>query len=329
MEGGLGGPPKTRKNKKNKVAASYYPMYQPADFAYPVPDIGYATKISSRRKKTWSKEEDARLMSLWHTVKNQWDLYLCEFPDRTRAGIRQHLKKILKKQRKLEVGCYVAIEFGMGYWRQGNVTNIYNDTMSVEMVDTNTVEDFDVTMLKYKIISEPASTPEKKAETTKGKSKRKRRSTKGDTPAPEENPYLGVTWDKYAKKWKVHVHHQKKIHHCGYFIDLVEAAHAFDQKSLELKGEKAKLNFPMNRPGHHMGAMNFPGGVGLNIPAFPGGHPGLMRPPMGHMQQFNPYFVPHMPFSVATRRRGTNVQRRLDYNIPVPQNPYTPHFNPY
>lgn len=65
--------------------------------------------------------------------------------------------------------------------------------------------------------------------------------------APEENPYLGVTWDKHAKKWKVHVHHNKKVHHCGYFSDLLEAAHMYDQKCIEFKGPNAKkLNFPIS-----------------------------------------------------------------------------------
>lgn len=63
---------------------------------------------------------------------------------------------------------------------------------------------------------------------------------------PEENPYLGVTWDKHARKWKVHVHHNKKVQHCGYFSDLLEAAHEYDRKCLELKGlGTKKLNFPI------------------------------------------------------------------------------------
>jgi len=65
--------------------------------------------------------------------------------------------------------------------------------------------------------------------------------------APEENPYLGVTWDKHARKWKVHVHHDKKVHHCGYFNILLKAAHMYDQKCIEFKGHDAKkLNFPAN-----------------------------------------------------------------------------------
>jgi len=67
----------------------------------------------------------------------------------------------------------------------------------------------------------------------------------GFAQAPEENPYLGVTWDKHARKWKVHVHHEKKVHHCGYFSDLLEAAHKYDKKCVEFKGPDAKkLNFP-------------------------------------------------------------------------------------
>jgi hypothetical protein len=56
--------------------------------------------------------------------------------------------------------------------------------------------------------------------------------------------YKGVYWYKQTKKWKASIKYQKKKIHIGYFDDEVTAALMYDAKAFELRGEKARLNFP-------------------------------------------------------------------------------------
>lgn len=52
--------------------------------------------------------------------------------------------------------------------------------------------------------------------------------------------YFGVS--KVGNKWIVQIHHNKKNHNLGSFDNEIEAALVYNQKALELRGEKAKLN---------------------------------------------------------------------------------------
>ena len=57
--------------------------------------------------------------------------------------------------------------------------------------------------------------------------------------------YKGVSWHKLHKLWYAHISHNKKLMSLGYFKDKEEAAKAYDRKAIELFGEFAKLNFPI------------------------------------------------------------------------------------
>ncbi len=55
--------------------------------------------------------------------------------------------------------------------------------------------------------------------------------------------YRGVTWENY--RWTAAVYPKKGVRvYLGVFSDEVEAAKAYDAKAKELKGDRAKLNFP-------------------------------------------------------------------------------------
>jgi hypothetical protein len=56
--------------------------------------------------------------------------------------------------------------------------------------------------------------------------------------------YKGVSWYLLTKKWKVQITYQNKTIHLGYFNDEVTAALMYDAKAFELRGNKARLNFP-------------------------------------------------------------------------------------
>jgi len=56
--------------------------------------------------------------------------------------------------------------------------------------------------------------------------------------------YKGVSWFPITKKWKVQLTYEKKALHLGYFDDEVTAALMYDAKAFELRGDKARLNFP-------------------------------------------------------------------------------------
>lgn len=56
--------------------------------------------------------------------------------------------------------------------------------------------------------------------------------------------YIGVSWDKKAKKWRACIGFNKKQIHLGYFDDKIEAAHTRDRAAIKYFGEYANLNFP-------------------------------------------------------------------------------------
>lgn len=58
--------------------------------------------------------------------------------------------------------------------------------------------------------------------------------------------YKGVCWRHIPKRWKAYIKINKKQIHIGYFGTELEAAKAYDKKAVELFGEFACLNFPIN-----------------------------------------------------------------------------------
>lgn len=59
--------------------------------------------------------------------------------------------------------------------------------------------------------------------------------------------YKGVFWDKYRNKHKAAIGRSGKIVWSRRFNSAIEAARAFDMKSIELSGDFAYLNFPEMR----------------------------------------------------------------------------------
>jgi hypothetical protein len=51
----------------------------------------------------------------------------------------------------------------------------------------------------------------------------------------------GVTWDKWAKRWKAHCRVNGKERHLGHYLDKYEAKRAYDSCVLENHGEFARL----------------------------------------------------------------------------------------
>ena len=71
--------------------------------------------------------------------------------------------------------------------------------------------------------------------------KRKREAT---GPAEKVSKFLGVSWGKADQKWRVGIYHDHKKIGLGGFDNEAEAARTYDAKARELKGAKARLNFP-------------------------------------------------------------------------------------
>jgi hypothetical protein len=57
--------------------------------------------------------------------------------------------------------------------------------------------------------------------------------------------FKGVSWHRQHQKWYCSLQHSKKQHFIGLFIDPADAARAYDQAALRLKGAFARLNFPL------------------------------------------------------------------------------------
>ena len=55
--------------------------------------------------------------------------------------------------------------------------------------------------------------------------------------------YLGVSWRKRSKKWRVNVTKNGTTKYIGLFSDEIEAAKAYDHAAAQVHGEFAKLNF--------------------------------------------------------------------------------------
>ena len=59
--------------------------------------------------------------------------------------------------------------------------------------------------------------------------------------------YRGVTWNKNDRKWLVKISVKGKTRYVGNYRDEIEAAKAFDAAAREIRGDKAKVNFPLNK----------------------------------------------------------------------------------
>lgn len=62
----------------------------------------------------------------------------------------------------------------------------------------------------------------------------------------ERSPYIGVTWHGPTEKWVAKVAKDRVVHRLGSFTDIELAARARDRKALELYGDRARLNFPLD-----------------------------------------------------------------------------------
>lgn len=58
--------------------------------------------------------------------------------------------------------------------------------------------------------------------------------------------FRGVTFNKACNKWQAGIKLQGKSYHLGLFTQAEDAARAYDQKSIEMFGEFARLNFPID-----------------------------------------------------------------------------------
>lgn len=56
--------------------------------------------------------------------------------------------------------------------------------------------------------------------------------------------FKGVSWKQSVKKWYSQIYVNGKLVYLGTFLNEVDAAKAYDQRTLSLFGEFARLNFP-------------------------------------------------------------------------------------
>lgn len=59
--------------------------------------------------------------------------------------------------------------------------------------------------------------------------------------------YKGVSWDKERERWEACINIDGKRIHLGRFSSQFKAAHAYDDKAVEVYGEHARTNFTKKR----------------------------------------------------------------------------------
>jgi AP2 domain len=57
--------------------------------------------------------------------------------------------------------------------------------------------------------------------------------------------YKGISWNKGAKRWEARIKHLGVYLYLGLFDTEEAAARAYDKAARELRGERARLNFPI------------------------------------------------------------------------------------
>lgn len=62
--------------------------------------------------------------------------------------------------------------------------------------------------------------------------------------ADNSSGYKGVTFDKKNQKWAARIKKDRKAVHLGRYMDIIEAARAYDRSAIMLFGEFAQTNFP-------------------------------------------------------------------------------------
>lgn len=63
-------------------------------------------------------------------------------------------------------------------------------------------------------------------------------------PVTNKSGYKGVCWHKQNKKWHVQIKRQGVRINLGFYSDIIEAAHTYDNAAREVFGEFARVNFP-------------------------------------------------------------------------------------
>jgi hypothetical protein len=61
--------------------------------------------------------------------------------------------------------------------------------------------------------------------------------------ATQSSRYVGVLWNKQHGRWQALIHHKYRGIHLGYYNDEAVAAEAYDEKCIELRGPRARINF--------------------------------------------------------------------------------------
>lgn len=58
----------------------------------------------------------------------------------------------------------------------------------------------------------------------------------------KRNQYKGATWSRVSRKWMAQISHNYTYYYLGLFDTEEEAAHAYNEKAVELFGDYARLN---------------------------------------------------------------------------------------
>jgi len=118
------------------------------------------------------------------------------------------------------------------------------DTVKEYLAETkeyfNTADDPSISNRRKRLAKKPSSTERSKRKRKQPGVSLQQKSKKGGSSA-KVSKYRGVSWDKSMEAWRTKINSV----HLGYFDDEKEAARAYDEAALALRGSKATtLNFP-------------------------------------------------------------------------------------